>query len=59
MATPSNHWKLGLFVVLGVALALTCLLVLAFGPGVFSLDYLLARKFGANRGADGGGAAIR
>jgi putative oxidoreductase len=24
-----------------------CLIVLAFGPGVFSLDYLLGRRFGA------------
>jgi len=29
VATPSNHWKLGLFVVLGVALGLSCALFLS------------------------------
>ena len=26
-----------------------CVIILAFGPGVFSVDYLLGRKFGARR----------
>ncbi len=32
---------------------LVCLIVLAFGPGVFSIDYLLSRWFGGGRGAVG------
>jgi putative oxidoreductase len=32
---------------------LACLVVLAFGPGVFSVDHLLARRFGRGRAAEG------